>query len=312
MTTSTRVLYVAGWGRSGSTLLSRLVSTHPDVVFVGELRDLWHRGVDEDRPCGCGATFHTCEFWSAVGERAYGGWATQDVEAMKDLRTRADRPWTPTALARGWVPPGRRDDVAAYMGMLGTVLAAIDEVTGGRTILDSSKIPSFAWLLGAVPGVDLRSVHLVRDPRGVVHSWKKSVGEDTADGQPTYMVRYSPVTAVARYDLYNLQANHLDRVGPRMLLRYEDVVREPRRALVDVAGFAGLTEPDLSEVTSDPPAAVLGPSHSVVGNPMRMQTGAVPLRPDTAWRDGLDDTTRRLVTAATWPLLRTYGYEVAP
>ena len=49
-------------------------------------------------------------------------------------------------------------------------------------------------------------------------------------------------------------------------------------------------------------------SHTVAGNPGRLETGTIPLRLDDAWRDALPDGARRTVTALTWPLLLRYGY----
>src|SRR6476469_754930 len=54
------VLFIAGWGRSGSTLLDRMLGQVPGVFSAGELRDIWDRGVREDRLCGCGQPFHEC------------------------------------------------------------------------------------------------------------------------------------------------------------------------------------------------------------------------------------------------------------
>ena len=51
-----RVAYIAGAGRSGSTLLAMMLGTLPGWVSVGELRHLWARGVEENQLCGCGDT----------------------------------------------------------------------------------------------------------------------------------------------------------------------------------------------------------------------------------------------------------------
>ncbi len=49
-----QVLYVGGWGRSGSTLLSHLLGRLPGMVSVGELRYVWQAGVEANELCGCG------------------------------------------------------------------------------------------------------------------------------------------------------------------------------------------------------------------------------------------------------------------
>ena len=74
MTTAVPVAFVGGHGRSGSTLLSRVLGAVPGFVTVGELCYLWDQGVLMDRMCGCGKSFSECEFWTAVGKEAFGGW----------------------------------------------------------------------------------------------------------------------------------------------------------------------------------------------------------------------------------------------
>ena len=170
-----RVLYVAGWGRSGSTLLDRLLGQVPGVFSAGELRDIWQRGVMENRLCGCGAAFHDCEVWRKVGEVAFGGWSELDVDDAQALRLRLDRPWSPPRVLGSRLTPELDEDVERYVGYLQRLYGAIAQVTDARLIVDSSKIPTYAMLLRRVPGMDLRALHLVRDPRGVVHSWQKTV-----------------------------------------------------------------------------------------------------------------------------------------
>lgn len=87
------VLFIGGWGRSGSTLVDRLTGRLDGVVAVGELRDVWQRGVVEDRLCGCGQRFSACPFWQEVGQRAFQGWATLDLDWVSHLRSTVDRPW---------------------------------------------------------------------------------------------------------------------------------------------------------------------------------------------------------------------------
>ncbi len=304
-----RIVYVGGWGRSGSTLLSRLLGEHPSMTFVGELRDTWHRGVAENRLCGCGEPFLSCEFWSAVGERAFGGWDAVPVETMQRLRDTVDKPWWVPMYRRGRVPERIAEDVALYVGLLERVTRAMAAVVGpDGWIVDSSKITSFAWLLQRVPEVDLRVVHLVRDARGSVYSWQKSVQRaDTADGSQATMLQYSPLSASARYVVYNRQAEGLAALpGGYIRTRYEDLVTEPERELDRIVERLDL--PGWRNGQLEDGKVLLGASHSVVGNPMRMNTGWIPLKADTAWREQMDPGSRRLVTATTGGTLRRYGY----
>src|SRR5713101_2080953 len=49
-----RILYLGGLGRSGSTLIERLLGELPGVCAVGEVVHMWRRGVVEGERCGCG------------------------------------------------------------------------------------------------------------------------------------------------------------------------------------------------------------------------------------------------------------------
>src|SRR5205823_1051409 len=53
--TQPKVLYIAGPGRSGSTVLDQVLGELPGFVSTGELQALWQRGLVERRPCGCSA-----------------------------------------------------------------------------------------------------------------------------------------------------------------------------------------------------------------------------------------------------------------
>src|SRR5580692_3233646 len=63
---STVVLYIAGTGRSGSTLLASLLGEVDGVFSAGEVRYLWQRGLAESRLCGCGVPVRECLIWSRV------------------------------------------------------------------------------------------------------------------------------------------------------------------------------------------------------------------------------------------------------
>ena len=86
-----RVIYLGGLGRSGSTLVERLLAELPGVCSVGEVVHLWQRGVVEDERCGCGEPFGGCGFWREVGQAAFGGWDRLDVGRVAELRGAVDR-----------------------------------------------------------------------------------------------------------------------------------------------------------------------------------------------------------------------------
>jgi Sulfotransferase family len=303
----TKVIYIGGWGRSGSTLVDRVLGQIPGIVSLGELREVWQRGWVENRPCGCGEAFSDCPFWTSVGRVAFGGWDALDRREVLHLRYSLDRPWAVPLLAASGGSGLMRRPLDRYAEILERLYGAIRQVSGSDVVVDSSKLPSHAMILRRVPGIELSLVHLVRDSRGVAYSWQKHVENRVTRGQPAYLEKYDPFSASLRYDLYNGMTRMVGRFGvPYLLVRYEDFVAEPRRSLERILAHAGLPAPDLSFVGDGEVA--LAPNHTVDGNPMRFSVGSVGLRLDDEWTRNMPRRDRFWVTTLTRPMLRRYGY----
>ena len=310
----TTVLFLGGLGRSGTTLIERVLARAEGVHALGELVFLWERALGADERCGCGEAFSACPFWRAVGARAFGGWDRVDAGAMRALQGAVDRNrYIPFLLAprlAGWLSPSyaaRRD---RYAAALSRIYAAVAGETGASVLVDSSKHASTAALLRHVEGIDARVVQVVRDPCGVAYSWSKVVARpDATDGTST-MARLGPVRASLRWLAYDavLELVRRPRRGGRV--RYEDFVADPGGASARLLAFAGHRAQVAIGAGEEggPPTVDLGTDHTVAGNPLRFRTGPVRVLRDDEWRERLPARDRRVVDALTWPLRAAYGY----
>ncbi|MFB4279225.1 MULTISPECIES: sulfotransferase family protein [unclassified Nonomuraea] len=286
-----QVVYLGGLGRSGTTLLERLLGELPGVVALGEVVHLWERGILAEELCGCGMAFPSCPFWRFVGERAFGGWTRRLAERILALRARVDRTRRIARIAH--------PDLAEYARAYRQLYDAV----GAPVVIDSSKHASLACCLVA-GGLDVRIVHVVRDPRAVAHSWSRTVHRPE-DGHP--MTRWSPARTAVHWAAQNAALELLPGRGARVTrIRYEDLLADPGATLKALALRLGLPEPELPFIEGR--TAWLGPSHTASGNPMRFHVGRVELRRDDSWLSGLPDGDRRMVNALTWPLRARYGY----
>ncbi|WP_113701998.1 sulfotransferase family protein [Nonomuraea lactucae] len=293
--TGTRVVFLGGLGRSGTTLLERLLGELPGVAPLGEVVHLWARGVLAGEPCGCGEPFPACPFWREVGDRAFGGWSETLATRALALRHRVDR--TRRVLRIG------HPDLAEYVRTYRRVYDAAAVAAGARVVIDSSKHASLAHCLAA-GGAAIHVIHVVRDPRAVAHSWRRTVRRPE-DGRP--MTRWSPARTALHWTAQNLALDLLARRGAQVTrLRYEDLVTDPRATLTSLAQELGLPA-ELPFVTGS--TARLTMAHTASGNPMRFTVGPLGLALDDSWRSG---SRRGLVTALTWPLRSRYGYRGAP
>jgi Sulfotransferase family len=319
-----RVLYLGGLGRSGTTLVERLLGELPGAVSLGEVAHLWERGVVDGERCGCGQSFGDCPFWHEVGQVAFGGWDQVDIDRFRALRASVDRIRFIPTLALPALPAATRARLNAYVSYYTRLYQAVRQVSGAQVLIDSSKHASLAFCLrwAAERDLDLRVLHVVRDSRGVAYSWTKQVRRPEAvTGNGEFMAQWSPAKAAAHWNAENGAFALLARRGiPTALVRYEEFLRTPIASLRRIARFAGLPADDtaLAFLTGADSVAGAGAdgsvtarlsaNHTASGNPMRFQTGPILLRRDDSWRTRLALIDRRRVTALTFPLLRHYGY----
>jgi hypothetical protein len=64
-----KVIYVCGYGRSGSTLLGRLLAMRTGAVAVGEVTHLASANFLRRARCACGEAYPRCGFWCEVDRR---------------------------------------------------------------------------------------------------------------------------------------------------------------------------------------------------------------------------------------------------
>jgi hypothetical protein len=301
-----RVLFVAGTGRSGSTVLSNLLGSMPGLTSVGELRYLWERGLGEHALCGCGAPVPRCPFWSAVLRSAYAE-RPPDIPAILAADRRFLRLRTfPELLRHGGDAHALGPQARAYIGELARVYRALGAHHPG-VIVDASKLVSYAYLLRRVDGVDVHLLHLVRDPRGVAHSWSRRRNRADRGTGTDQMGRESPLKSAVLWDVWNAAAQWCWRrtADDYVRVRYEDFVADPAAALRPVLAMLGSTAqvPVLSDGRVE-----IARTHTVAGNPNRMHAGPTALTADDEWRTAMPTGRRLLVTAVTSPLLARYGY----
>ena len=295
------LISIGGASRSGSTLLALLLGEKDGCFTVGELRYVWSRGYAENWLCGCGAPFRDCPFWRDVFTEAYGGFERVPVDEVAALhRSVAEIAHLPELLSPVKRPSFSRR-VSTYVGHLDRLCSAIRSVSGADTIVDSSKLPSYCYLLSLLPGSTSRVLHLVRDSRAVAFSHMRKKRRPDVTWQEEYMVRFSPAKSAFDWAALNVSMEILrKRVPASELLRYEDFVAAADDNLARISSTLAQGPARIKET--------LTTNHTVSGNPIRMTDGKLTIREDTEWKERLERRDRRIVTGLTWPLLRRYGY----
>jgi hypothetical protein len=307
----TRILFIVGMGRSGTTLLELLLGRLQGWVAGGELRRYWHGEAIPGWICGCGRPLADCEFWSQVrAELREGGILPDEYPRFLALQHSHLR-LRPVPMARLVLGASGAGDTLSplyrYQLAMSRLYRAVARVGEARVVVDSSKQPPDAYLTTWNPEVEVFAVHLVRDPRAVAHSFSKRIPEPQPDFE--YMPSSGPLGTTIRWDLRQGLCETLlkRRLGGRYTrMRYEDLVRDPAAAVRSIARFAHEPDPDLGFLHDG--RVEFDPNHTFSGNPFRLRQAAIEIHPDEAWRAKMSAGDKALATATALPLLKRYGY----
>lgn len=303
--TRPRILYLTGWLRSGSTLLGNVLGELPGVLHVGELHYVWHNGVlaeGTNSLCGCGRNLLDCDLWSTiVGTARDTKVAVGAARAVALQRTLLRTRHTRARLAEVR-NPARAPGVDEVVGQTVDLYRLLAEHGGDRLIIDGSKYPAEAATLLGRSDLEVRVLHIVRDPRATAFSYRRA---------KDYIDPMSPSRSSAFWTAFNLASEAVGgAAGTRYLrVRHEDLCAQPREVVGEVMRFAGLTgEPPVDQAGR----VRLGPNHTVTGNPDRLSGGEAVIRADERWRTGLSRRETVAATLPALPLLARYGYPLLP
>lgn len=283
-----KVLYILGPGRSGSTLLDRLLAVD-DTLALGEFCHYPFGRMPRDARCGCGRMLPDCSTWQCLPPY----WA-DDNKAIPHTLTRSVGIMLHLALGT----PSAMDHLQELTDRFVDCYQRLWRAHGPQLIVDSSKSPGVALLLGRRHDLDLRLVWLRRDPRAVAYSLQRNRGKpelSTVERLDTH----GPVMASAMWDWGQVGGMFAARTRvPTLVLEYDRLTSAPGATWIQIRQFADMPnrKPPLDEAGWFRPASRC----SMSGNPMRMAE-SYRVRADDEWRMAMPAWQRRVITTLTWP-----------
>lgn len=304
-----RVVYISGYGRSGTTVLDILLAQHQAFTGGGEIDNLARRVWRNNEYCSCGLRVRDCKFWSDVVQRWVADRDPDFIDKYFSLQRRVE-----TIANTIRMLTGVRDSTVfeAYAHQTVRLFDAIRSVSGTDVIIDSSKVPTRAFALAFIPNIDLHVIHVVRDGRGVAWSLLQSHKADLNAGLQRDIDPRSVVYTAARWSTVNLATEALNwRVGPGRFtrVRYEDFTAEPASTFERIGQSLGY---DLSHVGAlIQGGKQISPKHQISGNRLRMQR-SIKVVQDESWRDHMPSRQQAVFGWLCGWLLKRYGYVYWP
>lgn len=315
-----KVVFIAGAGRSGSTLLGQLLGQVDNWFAAGEIYFLWDRLL-ENSLCGCEQSLYACPVWGQVA-KAMANLSEAEIQYL--IQARDSNKVRPQGLAGGEVRlrnvwrrlAGKREFYDAEQAeklvqQVGRAFQAIANVTGAKVIVDTSKSSAHGYILQQLDNIDLYEIHIVRNPKAVAFSWaNRNKIYDILEGQPRYFPQRKIHECVADWIWSNIAAESLFSQAVKMQryqrIRYEDLVRTPRRVLEKVIN--NIDSDATCGFVNDDDTVIMESNHMVAGNPSRFSKGKTRLQIDEEWRHKLPRDKKLLITAVSFPLMLRYGY----
>jgi hypothetical protein len=280
-----RILYVAGNGRSGSTLINQILGEIEGWFGAGEL---WLSG--RRSLCSCGAGVDECEFWGSI----IGGFCEAPGEHLlavaRERRRRA----------------AGRPPVLSHPEVIASLYRDVHEASGANLIVDVSNLLMPA-LLTSLTDCELYVVHLVRDPRAYAYAWTKQKLRVPDLGAP--FPQWSPQRSSFRWLRRHAAIETLLRRRLRsryLLFRYEDFAKEPLAAIRSICAMVGEPNAELPFLAEN--TVRLKPNHNISGNTTRFLEGPVDITEDDEWKPAMPRRQALVATLIGAPLMRRYGY----
>lgn len=274
-------VYILGSGRSGTTLLSVLLGAQPQMRARGELLHfpLYWLG---NRRCSCGKSVRECECWREAGN-TLGGEDEGAVQTRKRMMESAES----HSRAVGYLL-GISAASPEYLAAQEAVFAAL---SGGQPVVDESKYVARALSLARLERERFRFIYLVRDCRGVLHSFGKNV--QAPRSMLSAALYYFCVNAAAQLAVWTWLR------GRSIKVRYEDLIGRPEQELARIGSFIGVDMGNvIARVRAKEP---IGVGHLVSGNRLRSQ-GALTVRSTEEWRTAYGLPRRLLAYMLCLPL----------
>ncbi|MGD8862797.1 MAG: sulfotransferase [Myxococcales bacterium] len=297
-------VFIVCRSHSGSTLLEKLLGTADDVVCLCEVSHFSSYTDAPDKPCGCGETVADCAFWTRIRrgvglpqgvpvDSIFPTDGYRDERRLPNAAYLAALAFAPALLAAQRLLPGSvaARNHAALRNHFRLVREVADR-TGARVLVDKSMSASrLLEIARDLPGwLRLSAVHVTRDGRANAYSHMTRFGTD--------------IDAAARgWKRDNRHAMlALSRLStvPQARLRYEDLCRDPRGALDDLADRLGLRG-DFD------PARLGNVQHTIGGNPNKL-TGYDQIQFDDRFRQALSPDQLTRFDAIAGRLNRALGY----
>ncbi len=261
------IIYIAGYSRSGSTILDMLLGAHPDICSTGELNTLIEDWQDPARLCTCGKPYAECPFWSGLSKEHPLTAAVADNLVAVETRSRLG------ALERNEIPA---DELLPYTKFTQTLFHYIHLQSGKAVVVDSSKSArksaGRALALYRHSGEDVYVIHLARSLSETINSFIRNGSNWALEGKarPSSMPGLRSIFGWFLANRCALRVKASIPANNYVFVRYSDLIDDTTGTLSRIGAKIRV---DMTPILERVAAGVeLNAPHNVGGNRLRFQS----------------------------------------
>jgi hypothetical protein len=297
-----KVIYIAGCSFSGTTLFSNIIGQLNGFFTAGEVRCIWDESIVRNYKCGCGLPFNNCQTWCEILKEAFPDkYENLDALAFEMIPLRESRLDLPKFFMP-WYQEKFKLERKLYLSNLDKLYMGIANFTGCKYIVDSSKSPLYAYVLSLLPSVDLRVIHLFRNPVAVQHSCLKRKQRGVK-----MLKKYNIFNGSLTWNFSNLASEVLCQqrhISKYVRVSFEEFISDPENILSNVLDDLNIAVNELP--FSEDKRISIPVNHTVIGNRNRFEKQTVILKMDDRWRMEMNILDRLIVNLITAPLQLKY------
>lgn len=293
---------------SGSTLLTYLLATHPQIATLGEGQKFYSKVLREDNPrpgskqCSCGQTFSNCPFWQSVKSQVIKQ-VSPSIRALNFTKFRLYKSFRLNRLAHQilfplvrdkrthLIPPFLRQRYRAVCQANHTFIQAVCQQKQASVYLDGTKDITNTIYQQGCDCFEVLVVRLVRDGRAQTYSHlNRHPHRDM-----TFAARKWQETVNEQNEL--LEASNL----PHIRLSYEQLCQTPQKALNTI----------FEAVDLDPSQGSLqfrDFENHILGNYQMRFSSLDEIRDKRAWKQGLSQGQLQTFEQTAGSLNTALGY----
>lgn len=263
-----KIIYIAGDGRSGSTLLDSILSNIDGSLSVGECHRFWIRFYEGETHCACGKMITDCELWSDVDiqlrERFDDYAPEQFKKRVIEIQQYRNFKKIPVLVAS--------QEWQSFCEQVKAFYEIIASHAKNKVIIDSSKSISWAYFLEQLAFSEIYIIHLERNLPSVANSWRKKILLPEYSSKEVYMPVKSILLSTKSWVKIKVMAKRLKRADHYLFVSYEKLCKQPDLWLKKIKSFVN-EDLNLEHLQ-------MLPTHAIGGNPMRAKNNdAIRIEP---------------------------------